>query len=392
MIEQSTKPGKWMFLLPWSPRAVGGVNQVVCNLHDGLNSGDAYDPMLMISDWRFKTLGSETINGINCMFLRHRAPKPRLKELLVYILLLPFTIWSLAGFIKKQNILVVNPHYPGISAFNYAVLKRLGVGNFKLVLSLHGRDVRDILNMGRFDALIHKFIYRSADYVVACSEGLAEDAEAILTGLKQPVKVVHNGINAEEFRAKVDSGATSSPVDSVYLLNVGTYEHKKGHDVLLKAFAKVAEKESSVRLLIAGRKTDYYDKVFNLREELGLVDRVDLLFDLDHKEVARLLYFAKFFVLPSRNEGFAISLLEAGAMGKAVIAADVCGVAELIDDGVDGLLFQNEDSDTLASLILDLIKDDQKIQKLSSRLNEKVRCKYSWDVAVNKYVDILRES
>lgn len=379
-------------MLPWRVSggiAAGGVNQVVLNLFDQMKAQGKYEPLLLENYWGSAQLAEFDLNGRKLYSLRHRPCLGNIKISLMYFITLPLALLKLRNFILENNIQVVNAHYPSLAVINYVLLKKLGLADIKVVLSVHGRDIRDLENFHGLKRKLFRWVYRNADRIVACSQGLADDASNILPIPKEQLRIVHNGIQAEAF-AEIAKSATLNYEPDSYLLNVGTYEYKKGHDVLLRAFEKVARKIPEIKLVIAGRKTPYYEETVKLVEELNLQSRVDLLSDLSHQEVAGLLKNAKLFLLPSRNEGFAISLLEAGALEKAVIAADVCGVGELIMDGKDGLLIKSEDFHNLADNICLLIKQKDMAKELAANLYNKVTTYYSWDAAVDKYNHCLQ--
>lgn len=129
---------------------------------------------------------------------------------------------------------------------------------------------------------------------------------------------------------------------------VGRMSHEKGHDILLRAFAQVAPVMPNWRLCFVGDgplRKDYEA----LAEQLNIVSRVEFL-GLQ-SNVLEHLERCKLFVLPSRNEGFPNALLEAMAMGCAVIASDCpAGPREILKNG-GGRLFESESIQSLSEAI-----------------------------------------
>src|SRR5262249_53015703 len=109
----------------------------------------------------------------------------------------PLVLWNTFRLLQKYNAQAVNFQYPGIAPFGVAVLKRLGVFRGKLVLSYHGTDV--VPPSGRIESLIHAFVLRSADHLVACSYSLAERMSSQFAVPVSRVDVILNGVDASIF-------------------------------------------------------------------------------------------------------------------------------------------------------------------------------------------------
>jgi glycosyltransferase involved in cell wall biosynthesis len=172
-------------------------------------------------------------------------------------------------------------------------------------------------------------------------------------------------------------------------VNLGTFEYKKGHDILLRAFAKIAEQFPTAHLTIMGRKAETFDSTQALLTELRLGDRVKLMVDAPHETALALLRDADLFALPSRNEAFSIALLEAGAMGKPVIAAKVCGVPELVEHRNSGLLVPREDVDALAEGMSELLSDRAAAARYGRALQRRVIEQFTADVTFRKYLALV---
>jgi glycosyltransferase involved in cell wall biosynthesis len=98
------------------------------------------------------------------------------------------------------------------------------------------------------------------------------------------------------------------------------------------------------------------------------------------------LAHADVFVLPSRNEAFSIALLEAGALGKPVVATSVCGVPELIQDGFTGVRVPPEDVDALANGILRVLHDRETAARYGRRLRDLVQQRFTLDASCARYL------
>jgi len=132
----------------------------------------------------------------------------------------------------------------------------------------------------------------------------------------------------------------------------------------------VKQKVPSITCLIAGQGPLLRD-LQRTSIKLGIDKSVLFLgFREDVKEILPLL---DIFVLPSLWEGLPVSIMEAMAMGRPVIATDVGGCAELVLDGVTGLLVSPKDADALSKAIVSLLQDKERAGKMGLEGQERIK-------------------
>ncbi|MFZ1221264.1 MAG: glycosyltransferase [Chthoniobacterales bacterium] len=166
-------------------------------------------------------------------------------------------------------------------------------------------------------------------------EGLAE----------APIEIVPYGIP----RPPILSGRRND--DITHFLTLGSFEPRKGQDVLVEAISKLDAKMSERCLFkMAGRVLDdsFYSE---LKNWVASLDQVELIDALDHATALTLLNETDVIVLPSRDETMPIVILEAMGLGKAVISTNVGGVREWLRDGMNGLLVEKENPEALAKAL-----------------------------------------
>ena len=142
---------------------------------------------------------------------------------------------------------------------------------------------------------------------------------------------------------------------------VGQLQRLKGVDHLVRAFARVTRTHPDAICLVAGEGGER-DALERLAAQLGIADRVHLLGYLD--EPAPFIAALDVYAAPSLSEGLGTATTEALALGVPVVATDVGGTREQIENGVNGLLVPPADDDALASALDRLLADSA----LSSRL------------------------
>ena len=160
------------------------------------------------------------------------------------------------------------------------------------------------------------------------------------------------------------------PKDPPVIVAIGRLVPQKGFDMLLDAFARVADRHSDWNLEIWGEGPDL-EALERRRDHLGLTSRVR--FPGRTGEPYDVLRGASMFVMSSRREGFPTVLGEAMACGIPVVSFDCpSGPRELIRDGTDGILIAPDDVEALAVGIERLIRDPELARRLASRAPEVV--------------------
>jgi len=164
------------------------------------------------------------------------------------------------------------------------------------------------------------------------------------------VRVIHNGIDLRRIEAR-DTKAEARcffglPLDATIVGTVGRLDAAKGHDVLLRAVAKMGPRRCHTLLVIAGTGPEELP-LRRLANDLGISGSVRFLGFIPN--VASVLACLDIYAQTSRCEAFPFSVVEASGFGLPVVATNVGGVAEAIVDGVTGFVTPPIDSDILAN-------------------------------------------
>ncbi|HET9114326.1 MAG TPA: glycosyltransferase family 4 protein [Burkholderiales bacterium] len=394
MPDQIDKPAH-LFILPWDIAHPGGVNQVVTNLYEEYGSHGRWRPMLMIADWSYPAMALKREDGFDKALFRMLAPfdsKHPVRGLVRYLLGMPAQCIVLSRFLRRNRIAVINPHYPGLSTLTFVVLKKLRLFRGKIVLSFHGLDISNAMQSRHLEKACWKYLIASADSVVTCSKSLADQVVSFSPGCK-PV-IVHNGIDAGRLGKESDRSfrIDRKLSDHPFILNIGTFEEKKGQDVLVRAYARIRAHFPAYRLVLIGRSGESENTIRGLIADCGLDEYVVIVKDLPHQYIAAYLERADMFVLPSRIEPFGIVVLEAGVFGLPVIATATGGVTEILEQGETGLLVPADDVDALAEQILFVLHHPAEAQRMAANLKRHVLMRFGWDEAYRRYVNEVGEA
>lgn len=278
-------------------------------------------------------------------------------------------IAPLARLIRSSGIDLVHFHgtragLPGLAAARIA-------GSAALY-TVHGwacHQGRGSLAMSAARAF-ERTIAHGADVLICVSQ--ADLAVGLRFGLVNPERsrVIANGVDparcdASERRQEQRSQLGLSPRSQAIGL-VGRLTHQKGQRLLLNAAPGILARHPEARFVLVGDGEDR-ELLTALAAHHGLADRV--LFAGPRLDVPALMAALDVFVLPSYWEGMPISLLEAMAAGKPVIASRVNGSAEAIADGKTGLLVPPGDAPALGAAICRILGDPA----LAARIGEAAR-------------------
>ena len=227
-----------------------------------------------------------------------------------------------------------------------------------------------------------------ARFVRAISRFNRDYLERLYPELEGRVRVIHVGIDPAVYRR-----LPPPPAGIPTILCVASLRPYKGHAVLLEAFRLLREREVPFRCELVG-DGPLRPELERRIAELGLQDAVKLAGALPQNQVARRLGQSSIFVLPSvvapdgQMEGIPVALMEAMAAGRPVVASDLSGIPELVQDGVSGLLVPPGDAAGIAAAVRRLIDEPGLGRELGERGREKVEREFRLDVNV---ADLLSE-
>ena len=170
----------------------------------------------------------------------------------------------------------------------------------------------------------------------------------ILNGIAPPSTTVYDVDVREEF---------DLPSGCPLVAMLATYEPRKGHALLLKAFVKVVEVIPRARLIVCGYGyPDEIQRVRRLSEELGISHVV--VFDGFRKDAHQILSKADVLAIPTQAyESFGLVAAEAMSMGVPVVTTKIGGLSEVVENGDGGYLVSSTDEIEFASRLIELLSD-----------------------------------
>jgi glycosyltransferase involved in cell wall biosynthesis len=191
--------------------------------------------------------------------------------------------------------------------------------------------------------------------------------------------VINNGIDQKKFNPaatyKNVRAELNIPADKILVLFIARFTSHKQPLALIHAFEQALGKNPALHLLMVG-DGDQKQEAVELIQKKSLDTHITL--QPFRQDVPSVLASADIFVLPSLWEGLPIGLLEAMAMGKAIIASNVDGTSEIIQNEQNGILVETENLvNNLSKALVNLSGDESKRRRFGNRAIETVQKKYS---------------
>jgi glycosyltransferase involved in cell wall biosynthesis len=168
-------------------------------------------------------------------------------------------------------------------------------------------------------------------------------------------------------------------------LFLGTLKPSKNIEGLIEAFS-IINHQSSIILVVAGKKGWLYESVFEKVEKLGLKNKVIFTDFIPEDEVSTLIQGATLFVMPSFWEGFGMPALEAMAMGTPVVVSNVASLPEVV--GEAGILVDPYDTQKMAEAIKNVLESKSLYNKLREKGLKRAR-KFTWQRCAKKSLEVL---
>jgi len=258
------------------------------------------------------------------------------------------------------------------------------------IITSHGGDLREgntrLVKPGlaaRFQQAI-----QSADALISIGK-FTHDGFIRLGGDEHRIVPIPNGVDLEPFAHLVDRPVDISPAISPgkYLLFLGRLAKRKGVDLLLQALHQA---DAGIQLVIAGSGNEQAE-LEKLVDQLNLRRQVELVGRVAGTSKTWLLQNARCTVMPSRDwEAFPLVVLESHAAGRPVIASDIPGLQDVVQNQITGLLVKPESPADWATAIRRAMTDDAWIAAAGQAARQSA-AKYAWQTIAQRHLDLYAQ-
>lgn len=299
-----------------------------------------------------------------------------------YTISLSAKMAEVASFYKLD---LLHVHYAiphAVSA--YLATQMMRDTGLKSVVTLHGTDIT-LVGIEPAFYRVTKFAIENVDAVTAVSEFLRYTTkDSFHTGAK--IEVIPNFVDTERFapnRNEVTRKRFAPRCEKV-IAHASNFRPVKNVRNVIEVFDRVRRKTPACLLMIG----DGPERVVaeNLVRSLGIESKVNFLGNQENME--DLLPIAEVFLLPSEHEGFGLAALEAMSTETAVVATNVGGLTEVIEDGKSGFLTDPTDVDAMTDIVTRLLADEKLRLDVGKKGRETVLRDFTKQKIVKRYEDL----
>jgi len=298
-----------------------------------------------------------------------------------YTLPLAVTIGSVQ---EKYKLDILHVHYavPHATAALLAcqMLKQCNIKFPKIITTLHGTDITLLAKDPALFSII-KYSLEKSSGITAVSKSLREDTQKVLN-TKKPIEVIYNFFDTAKPKNRRESirkklGIKNNELLLIHLSNLRSF--KKIPD-LLKIVKKI--KSPSKLLILAGGDFSQY---LPLVKKLGIKNKI--LVKENVLDIGSYLNAADLGIYTSKKESFGLGILETLAYAKPVLATNIGGIPEVVENNKTGFLFKIGDINGFAKKIDFLYKNPQILNKMGQEARKQAKEKFSVNKIVKKYLD-----
>lgn len=297
----------------------------------------------------------------------------------------PYTIAlasEMARVTKRENLDLINVHY----ALPHSTAAHLAreMTSKPYITTLHGSDVT-ILGSDPSYEPANTMSIEASDAITTVSKYMAEEAKNTLR-IEKEIHVIPNFVNHEEFQPAPCQIIDSPKPRGITLIHVSNFRPVKRVDDLVYCMCIITKNDPNAQLILVG------DGPERPRVE-RLIDRLDLRKNVTmtgyRSDVAQIMNCADVFLLSSETENAPLTILEAMSCGLPVIATNVGGIPEQVQDGVNGFLVSLKNPEMIAESVLKLANDDRLLSKMGETARKTVLERYTKDRVLEQYIEVF---
>lgn len=250
------------------------------------------------------------------------------------------------------------------------------------------------VSKNNFMRIIEKFVLKNSDHVIFNSSYTMKESLEIFK--PKSYSIIHNSVDIQKFKPFETEYKEKIGIkkNTKVILFLGLLVEKKGIKFLIETFKNVLTEYKDAVLVIGGHGPEY-DSLTNLAEELEISEKVLFLGEIKSDETPELFNIADLFVLPSiidshgETETLGVVLLEAMSCGVPVIASDVGGIPDIVDNKT-GFLVEQKNIELITQKILILLNDPILRKNFGKAGREKIFENFSPEKQIEKTISVYK--
>jgi glycosyltransferase involved in cell wall biosynthesis len=228
---------------------------------------------------------------------------------------------------------------------------------------------------------LERAVMERAEKIYSPSQNLKEWVQKNINLRGKKIEVIPNPVDTEHFCPR-ETGERKQ--QGWKILYCGRLEKRKGVDVMVRAIPQILSWDQQVTFTLVGADTrtgggekSFKSELMKIGEEFKINPFCKYLDFVPHRQMPELYNQHDICVVPSRYDNFPYTCLEAMSCGKPVVAARAGGIPEIVDDGVNGLLFSPENEKELAEKVLSLIQSSERCAQLGREARKKMEREFA---------------
>jgi len=322
---------------------------------------------------------------------------PTLRRNKLYYVLVPFFLMaqflSLLFLVRKLRPDTVHAHWVIPQGFVTILVQFFY--RIPVIVTAHGADIFGL--KGLLFKMIKKFTLRRVQGCTVVSNALAE-ATAELAMVDIGLQIIPMGVDSKHFSPDKKNEVLKEKfaISGSFLLYVGRLTEKKGVRYLVDTMPLVLKKNPEAKLIIVG-SGELGEDLKQHVVKLGLNEQIQFTGSVPYKDLPKYYATADIFIGPSivaksgDTEGFGLTFVEAAMSGCLVIASDIGGIRDIIQDNETGFLVDPLDKSMFADRINYALQPENDLSEI--RKNARRHCieKFEWEVIAGKYMKLFKE-
>ncbi|MFT6987880.1 MAG: phosphatidylinositol alpha-1,6-mannosyltransferase [Psychromonas sp.] len=263
------------------------------------------------------------------------------------------------------------------------------------VCYVHGEDL-ETAQSSREQYFICGQVIKRAKAIICNSQNSANIVAKFGKQAASKTQVLHPGVDSNIFVPKQrnqESLTSLNWIDKIVVLTVGRLQARKGQDMMIKAIPEILKAKPNFLYAIVGDGEEF-DALVKLSTELEVERHVQFLRGITDEQMIECYQQCDLFILPNRTidndiEGFGMVLVEAQSCGKPVIAGDSGGTKETMLLGESGVIIDATQPSNIASTVVGMLSDEQKLKDMGSKGREHVLKSLDWKALVQRAKELF---
>lgn len=327
---------------------IGGTEMVIKNIIEGSDAAK-YEMSIFCIEQPIGPWGKELEENGTEIFSKHRKDGFDLS-----------LITEIRACIRNQNIDIIHCHQ--YTPWVYGVLAAIGLKT-KVIFTEHGRFYPDSSSWKR--KIVNPILSFFTDHITAISKATKQALVDYEFLSADKITVIYNGIKALPKVDEIEKYNLKQQLliedDDIVLGTVARLDPIKNHEMMLNAFSDVVTKHPNTKLVIVGDG----ELLTTLKEQCQQLDIADkVIFTGYITKPGNYIEIFDVFLLSSLSEGASMTLLEAMSLAKPCVVTDAGGNSEIIKNGCNGLVTENNNLNAFSHALLQIINETDKTEAM----------------------------